>query len=52
MKTIKLFYIITFILAELGINLQAQTKLTGTVVDKNDHSLIGVNVDFNKITLI
>ena len=42
-----LFYILLFALAECGLNIQAQTKLTGTVVDRNNQSLAGVQVDFS-----
>ena len=47
MKTKKLISVQILILLACGLNLQAQTKLTGMVVDKNDHSLSGVSIDFN-----
>ena len=47
MKTKYLLYILLLASLECGMNLQAQTKLTGTVVDKENRSLVGVSVDFN-----
>ena len=47
METGKLLSILLFVLIECGLSLQAQTKLTGTVVDKDDRSLTGVMVDFS-----
>ena len=39
MKARTLFYILLFVCAECGWNLTAQTKLNGTVVDKNNQSV-------------
>ena len=47
MKNRDLQCILLFIAIECGLNLQAQTKLNGMVVDKNDRSLPGVSVDFS-----
>ena len=47
MRTRKLGCILLFALLEYGWNLQAQTTLTGTVVDKDERSLPGVRVDFS-----
>ena len=47
MKTKYLLCILLLASRECGLNLQAQTKLIGTVVDKEDRSLAGVSVDFN-----
>ena len=43
----KLLCILLFVSVECGLNLLAQIKLTGTVVDKDDQSLVGVRVDFS-----
>ena len=47
MKTKDLLCILLFALLECGLNLPAQIKLTGTVVDKDNRSLAGVSVDFS-----
>ena len=47
MKIKNLLGILLLVLLECGLNLQAQTKLNGVVVDKNDQSLAGVSVNFS-----
>ena len=47
MKTKYLICLLILISLEFKLNLSAQTKLSGTVVDKSNHSLAGVNVDFS-----
>jgi len=38
---------ILFVWVECGLNLTAQTRLNGTVVDRDDHPLTGVLIDFS-----
>ena len=47
MKMKNLLCVLLCVWVECGLNLQAQTQLTGRVVDKNDQPLTGVRVDFS-----
>ena len=51
MKTKYLLCILLLASLKCGLNLQAQTKLSGTVVDKEDRSLAGVSVELNNGSL-